>query len=183
MQTKNTPQGPNPSGLCMCGCGQPTRIARYTRNNRGDVAGLPVRYLLGHRYLLHTPEYVIDADTGCWLWQRAKDVYGYGVLQKSANRPHRLAHRLIYERHKGPIPPGLTLDHLCRNPGCVNPDHLEPVTHKVNVHRGAVLKLSDADVAKIRRLAASMNQSEIARLFGVHSSTINRIVRNLERAS
>ena len=47
-----------------------------------------------------------------------------------------LAHRVYYERHVGPVPEGLELDHLCRNPGCVNPEHLEPVTHAENIRRG-----------------------------------------------
>ena len=46
------------------------------------------------------------------------------------------AHRVAYELMRGPIPDGLTLDHLCRNVGCVNPDHLEPVTMKENILRG-----------------------------------------------
>jgi hypothetical protein len=47
-----------------------------------------------------------------------------------------LAHRVSYELVKGPIPEGLHLDHLCRTPLCVNPDHLEPVTHRENLLRG-----------------------------------------------
>lgn len=47
-----------------------------------------------------------------------------------------MAHRAVYEALVGPIPPELELDHLCRNPACVNPAHLEPVTRKENVRRG-----------------------------------------------
>lgn len=48
----------------------------------------------------------------------------------------RMAHRVSHVLYKGPIPNGLVIDHLCRNPSCVNPDHLEAVTQKENVHRG-----------------------------------------------
>jgi hypothetical protein len=48
----------------------------------------------------------------------------------------RLVHRIAYEAERGSIPEGLVLDHLCRNRGCVNPWHLEPVTNIQNVMRG-----------------------------------------------
>lgn len=71
----------------------------------------------------------------CWEWSGSIDpAYGYGRLS-FGGRQWR-AHRWVYEKLRGPIPAGLTLDHLCRNRTCVNPDHLEPVTNKVNVLRG-----------------------------------------------
>jgi HNH endonuclease len=50
---------------------------------------------------------------------------------------YRPAHAFSYEIAHGPVPPGLVLDHLCRHPACVNPDHLEPVTQRENILRGA----------------------------------------------
>ncbi len=50
------------------------------------------------------------------------------------------AHRVTYRILVGEIPAGLEIDHLCRNPGCVNPDHLEPVTHSVNQQRAGDVK-------------------------------------------
>jgi hypothetical protein len=72
--------------------------------------------------------------SGCWVWVAATDSCGYGKF----NIDGRIvgAHRVSYEFHKGPIPYGLELDHLCRIPSCVNPIHLEAVTHKENVRRG-----------------------------------------------
>lgn len=67
---------------------------------------------------------------GCRLWTGYRDRAGYG-------RTHRgLAHREIYTLAVGPIPVGLTIDHLCMRPGCVNPEHLEAVTQRENISRG-----------------------------------------------
>ena len=73
--------------------------------------------------------YVIQ-ENGCWEWVGYIDRHGYGVLDQ------RRAHRVVYERAKGPIPEGLQTDHLCRNRKCVNPDHLELVTSRENTLRG-----------------------------------------------
>lgn len=67
---------------------------------------------------------------GCWLWLGQLCQYGYGMFNKGP------AHRFSYERFRGPIPPGLTIDHLCRHRWCQNPDHLEAVTREVNTMRG-----------------------------------------------
>lgn len=82
------------------------------------------------------PAYLPD-QSGCWLWQGELDTKGYGMVRKQVNhaRSVKRAHRVIYEEFRGPIPEGLELDHLCRVPACVNPGHLEPVTHRVNVRR------------------------------------------------
>lgn len=84
-----------------------------------------------------------EPNTGCWLWVGALKSDGYGSVWEGARRTVG-AHRLVYELLRGPIPVGLSLDHLCRVPSCVNPDHLEPVTHRVNVLRGASLQALNA---------------------------------------
>lgn len=71
----------------------------------------------------------------CWLWIGARYSNGYGNFFVAMRQPV-LAHRYAYELLAGPIPAGLTLDHLCRVRHCVNPAHLEPVTHRENVLRG-----------------------------------------------
>lgn len=73
---------------------------------------------------------------GCMIWTAALN-RGYGIFSVKRGRKWKstLAGRWLYQRINGPIPPGLDLDHVCHNPSCVNPDHLEPVTHKVNLDR------------------------------------------------
>lgn len=73
--------------------------------------------------------------SGCWVWQRARSGSGYGQIRDGRGH-QRGVHRLAYELVKGPIPEGLTIDHLCRVRLCINPDHLEAVTHRENVMRG-----------------------------------------------
>lgn len=74
-----------------------------------------------------------DLDSRCWLWQAGVNNYGYGQLL--VNGQHIYAHRFSYELLRETIPDGLELDHLCHEPSCVNPDHLEPVTHRMNLER------------------------------------------------
>lgn len=75
---------------------------------------------------------------GCWEWPGKRDPNGYGRAGKW------WAHRVAYEVWVGPVPAGLELDHLCRNPACVRPDHLEPVTHRVNMLRGRTIGARNA---------------------------------------
>lgn len=70
---------------------------------------------------------------GCWLWTGGYNAAGYGLIAVSGRMLR--VHRVAYEFYVGPIPESLELDHLCRNKGCFNPGHLEPVTHKENVRR------------------------------------------------
>ena len=76
-----------------------------------------------------------NAVTQCWEWTGARDSRGYGNVK--VVRQVRKAHRVIYERLRGPIPPDRECDHLCRVPWCVNPEHIELVAHAENVRRGA----------------------------------------------
>lgn len=80
----------------------------------------------------------IEKTDGCWHWRGAKFKNGYGRIKTViVGQPtvNHLVHRLAYESMRGPVPAGLVLDHLCRNRACVNPAHLEAVSHRVNILR------------------------------------------------
>lgn len=76
-------------------------------------------------------------DAPCWLWSGGHTGQGYGQIAAGGARGKRLlAHRAMWEFWNGPIQAPLHIDHLCRNPQCVNPAHLEAVTNRVNTLRG-----------------------------------------------
>jgi hypothetical protein len=74
----------------------------------------------------------VDKSGACWLWTGALYKDGYGAFRDGEGRT-RAAHRIAYLYSGGVIPAGRVLDHLCRVRLCVNPEHLEPVTHRMNV--------------------------------------------------
>jgi hypothetical protein len=172
-----------PYGYCHCGCGQQTGIAPRTSRRRGWTKGEPFRHVRGHRSTPYPSKgfdddlrakYDVDPDTGCWVWNSPTLVNGYGQVRRGGRS--WLAHRYIYEQTFGPVPDGLDLDHLCRNIRCVNPDHLEPVTHAENMRRAATTKLDVQRVRLIRqRLGEGATQLRVAEEFGVARSTIRNI--------
>lgn len=78
----------------------------------------------------------VKKTDSCWEWLVSKTKGGYGQFNLDGKGDMRYAHRLSYEFLVGPIPKGMQLDHLCRNRGCVNPEHLEIVDNKTNSLRG-----------------------------------------------
>jgi hypothetical protein len=128
-------------------------------------------------------KYRVDTDTGCWVWNGRVNRKGYGILHVA--RPgyrarDEYAHRWMYEQHVGPIPEGLVLDHLCRNPPCVNPEHVELVTHVENLRRGKGTKLTAHDVEQMRsRREAGETCRAIAASYGISESHVSRVTRGI----
>ena len=77
----------------------------------------------------------VNFDGDCWLWQGGTGDGGYGRFFFAGRK--ELAHRFAYTAMVGCIPHGLEIDHTCFTAACVNPDHLEAVTHLVNRRRAA----------------------------------------------
>jgi hypothetical protein len=104
--------------------------------------GAPVR----ERFMSHVQE---DLESGCWLWTGARIWSGYGLFTVGKGQLRRV-HRLAYEWFIGPIPDGLDVEHACHtrdetcrgrgqscpHRACVNPTHLEAITHHENLLRG-----------------------------------------------
>ena len=78
---------------------------------------------------------VTPLTSGCWAWMGSISSNGYGrfYFTDHSGAQKWQAHRYSYHMMRGPIPPGMTIDHLCRNKSCVNPDHLDVVTLKENI--------------------------------------------------
>lgn len=88
---------------------------------------------------------VAVSERGCWLWLGGKTIGGRPIF--SCRLKAVQAHKWIWERENGPVPDGLVLDHfVCDDPGCVNPDHLRPVTNRENILRGR--GVASANMAK-----------------------------------
>lgn len=93
------------------------------------------RVVYGEPIVRFSAKVIPDGD--CWRWAASLNAFGYGRF--GVDGKNVLAHRWAYEYYVAEIPPGLTLDHLCRNRWCVNPYHLEPVPQSVNARRAGTL--------------------------------------------
>lgn len=195
------PEPPNPSGLCLCGCGRNAPIAARGDSRRGVLKGHPTRFIHGHqKNRTRRPvedrfwEKVAKAgEDECWPWQACINPktgyggfgWGYRMLQ---------AHQASYILAHGSIPDDLCVLHTCDNRACVNPAHLYAGTHADNTedkmrrgrHRfGSVLgsaspnaKIAEEDVRAIRALSTQgVSYGQLSRRFGIGKSQVFRIVK------
>lgn len=127
------------------------------------------------KYVVVAPGY-----DDCWEWIGAKRKHGYGQI--SSGRRVLKAHRVSYEIHFGPIPPGMSVLHSCDTPACVSPHHLSLGTQAENcrqaAERGRTTRvLSYPQALLIRQMAsAGWAQRPLARKFGVDRRTIGRVL-------
>lgn len=110
-------------------------------------------------------------ETLCWIWGGNLNASGYGVSARSGR-----AHRMVYERMVGPVSEGLELDHLCRVRSCVNPAHLEAVTHQENMRRAYAVRWTVVEglptAIREARVALGYSQSQLAKRLGVSQALV-----------
>lgn len=136
----------------------------------------------------------VRGEDECWPWLGATNVWGYGDCVYAGRRSN--ASRAAYLDKNGGIQSGHVVCHRCDNPICCNPAHLFAATQAENLadcrrkgrargqfkagrkHPKPTAKLTPEKVQEARSLyAAGVSQSEIGRLWGIHSSTISRAIR------
>lgn len=169
-----------PYGLCQCGCGEKTTLAPKSHTAYGYVVGQPRRFLVGHGSRATGPDYIVEDrgfDTPCWVWGRARFDTGYGSYNLGGGKAVG-AHRRFYEEHVREIPRGHDVHHLCGVRPCVNPAHLQAILVKRHRRMRAQAKVTAEIAHEMRRLYATgeYGQWELARRFGLHNSSVSRIV-------
>lgn len=120
-------------------------------------------------------DYGINSITGCWIWRRHCDPHGYAVDDYG-----RFVDRQIYQEHKGPIPEGYEINHLCWHRRCINPEHLEA---EACIYNNRVSPMRILDVQKAREIrakaAAGIPTVVLAQEYFVAVTTIRSVLLNV----
>lgn len=144
-------------GQCQCGCGGLAPLATVTHRKAGRVLGQPCRFIHGHNSRIRNPnrrdgpKWIVDPETGCWEWQRARTDNSYGRITVDGKLMQ--AHRWVYETHVRSLLPNEHVHHKCRNRGCVNPNHLEALdatahkSHHAQWHADVVALVLESGVS------------------------------------
>ena len=173
---------------CGCGCGEYTDYSTRTWAKYGMVKGQPLRFRKGHNNFIADDRVIVDADTGCWNFQRnILTSSGYGRIR--VDDRWMLAHRASFIFANGPLPPQAWVLHRCDNPACVNPEHLfagtnldniaDMVAKRRHIHgeRHHRAKLTEQDVLDIRTSFARGEQRRpIAERHGITIGHVKDVV-------
>jgi len=138
-------------------------------------------------YERHFPR-MVPGPSGCFLYLGG-DLLSSGHRRVWFGQKKVLIHRLVWEFHRGPIPPGLQIQHTCDVPNCCNVDHLEIGTHADNMRdmakrgRSPWTKLTPDDVRFVREnyVPGETTQQDFADWFGVSQMQISRVIRRKNR--
>ena len=148
--------------LCICGCGEPAVLA--------------ARHSAMKQRRITEANYTVDArgyETPCWIYKNPRSPRALGQYNHiRINGKQVYVHRAMYEQEVGPIPDGLVLDHLCHQPPCIRPDHLDPVTDAINVQRGRHGRLDRESVLAIRHEQGNVSARFLSEIFEVDQSLI-----------
>lgn len=146
-----------------------------------------MRFRVGHvnrtkrRPPLDANDYMVERrgyPTPCWIRRGFVTTAGYSRVTIAGKSMY--AHRAMYEQVISAIPEGMDLDHLCRQPRCINPDHLEPVPRYTNLQRGRGAKLTEDEVREIRAAPREVQTKELARRYGISRSHMSRVRRGVK---
>ena len=180
-------RGTHGVGLCECGCGEETRIAPQTCTSKGWIRGEPLRFKRGHALRVKQRPPLGAGDfteedrghkTPCWIRVGGLSTKGYGKVTIAGRVMY--AHRAMYEQEVGPIPDGMTIDHLCCVRACMRPDHLEAVPMATNLRRGRGAKITEEIARAIREAPAEIETKALAARYGLSASHVSRVRRGLK---
>jgi hypothetical protein len=149
--------------LCACGCGEPAVYAARHCHKRLRTK------ITADDYLVEDSGYI----SPCFIWKGRKGGRHNKYAMVRLRGQEVYVHRAMYEQEVGPIPDGMQIDHLCRVPRCIRPEHLEPVTHTENQRRKPAIKMTIERAAEVRKSTESARA--LAERFGVSEFTIYQI--------